>query len=555
MPDMVCLTGDAAQDAAAVSAFESVPGQSFLTMLYSGDGAGPGLPFIDNEGQQDQSINIANCIAYIEAQGCEPGLDPPMFVALDFEGLFNDWMLGDDAAKIEYTQDQFVGALTAIKEYFGDGIMLGCADQPLIRNYNPNYDDVSWKYATAAGRESRIAEALSRYQPILEAMDWCCPDMFVYCPDTSAMDPEQRQFAIAATGWSVTNGTAPGYGWQSGNAPTLSEWDVEYQVWLEYQLAHLEVIRRARIAYGKESQPVYPLCSQQYFPFTPIFQNPQEAPQFLTSALFARALYAFRSYLDPETLSGWVFWGPMEQWKNYATDADYSVGDGNPYWYQQNARAMVTALVFNGTEPVPAQFPTWQDGALRTMVAEGFNAYSLGLMYASIGQELRMAYASESAVAQGICNRIQQVMDGYGYAECVFLVDEDSTPIETQATCVQVQIRDGGQQHPLSGAGLTSSLVAVALNWRNLTDRQPRADQRVRGDRGALDVMNAIREALNGSFLGEGSDALLTTPMLLRTYGQPVQKPGKGGSGKAGWLKMVDVYEYGRAFAWTTTGA
>lgn len=150
-----------------------------------------------------------------------------------------------------------------------------------------------------------------------------------------------------------------------------------------------------------------------------------------------------------------------------------------------------------------------------------------------------------------IKNRIAAAMGALGFADCVYIVDRESEPIVVDSTCVRVLLRQERTEHPLSAAWLATGEIAVGIVHPNHADRAPRADERIAGADGILVIADAVRLSLNQSFLEHGDDdePLLILPMLARSFGSPEHLD------EDGWVRIVDIYSYGREYDSAEDGA
>lgn len=147
--------------------------------------------------------------------------------------------------------------------------------------------------------------------------------------------------------------------------------------------------------------------------------------------------------------------------------------------------------------------------------------------------------ASVSEILYAMRDDLRDWMSQQGYGDAVYIVE---APIDEVVGQYAIQIVAGPDTavHPNSGVGLIRTNVDLVVWWRGFFDPMSRGTERIAGEQGIQQFVDALRQ-----YLVQRTYTGMTIALLFRNGGTVQAVPELDG-----WLTLRDTYDFAYEMIW-----
>jgi len=147
--------------------------------------------------------------------------------------------------------------------------------------------------------------------------------------------------------------------------------------------------------------------------------------------------------------------------------------------------------------------------------------------------------ASVSEILYAMRDDLRDWMSQQGYGDAVYIVE---APIDEVVGQYAIQIVAGPDTavHPNSGVGLIRTNVDLVVWWRGFFDLMSRGTERIAGEQGIQQFVDALRQ-----YLVQRTYDGMVIALLFRNGGTVQAVPEL-----EGWLTLRDTYDFAYEMAW-----
>ena len=147
--------------------------------------------------------------------------------------------------------------------------------------------------------------------------------------------------------------------------------------------------------------------------------------------------------------------------------------------------------------------------------------------------------ASVSEILYAMRDDLRDWMSQQGYGDAVYIVE---APIDEVVGQYAIQIVAGTDTavHPNSGVGLIRTNVDLVVWWRGFFDPMSRGTERIAGEQGIQQFVDALRQ-----YLVQRTYDGMVIALLFRNGGTVQAVPEL-----EGWLTLRDTYDFAYEMAW-----
>jgi hypothetical protein len=147
--------------------------------------------------------------------------------------------------------------------------------------------------------------------------------------------------------------------------------------------------------------------------------------------------------------------------------------------------------------------------------------------------------ASVSEILYAMRDDLRNWMSQRGYGDAVYIVE---APIDEVVGQYAIQIVAGPDTavHPNSGVGLIRTNVDLVVWWRGFFDPMSRGTERIAGEQGIQQFVDALRQ-----YLVQRTYTGMTIALLFRNGGTVQAVPELDG-----WLTLRDTYDFAYEMIW-----